>query len=52
MECRMKEIKCIIVSEEMVWLFYYDEFRKKYLKELYVKEAREFIKQRQTEIKL
>jgi hypothetical protein len=48
----MKKIKYIIVSEEMVWLFYYDEFKNKHLKELYGKEAREFIKQRQIEIKL
>lgn len=48
----MKEVKYIIISEEMVWLFYYDAWKNKHLKELYGKKARDFIKQRQIEIKL
>ncbi|WP_166444496.1 hypothetical protein [Dyadobacter bucti] len=43
----MKEVRYIIVSEEMVWLYYYDEYKSKHFKELLRKEAREFIKELQ-----
>ncbi|WAC13805.1 hypothetical protein [Dyadobacter pollutisoli] len=39
----MKELHYIIVSEEMVWIWYYDEWKGKHLKELLAKEAKEFI---------
>jgi len=43
----MNEIKYIVVSEKMVWLYYYDMYKSKHFKELLGKEAWEFIKQRQ-----
>ena len=46
-EHQMK-ISYTIISEEMVWLYYYDKFRNKHFKELLAREAREFIKQRIT----
>ena len=43
----MKEIKYMIVSEEMVWVYYYDRYKSKHFKELLGKEAGEFIRQHQ-----
>lgn len=40
----MKNLNFTIVSEEMIWLWYYDELGTKHLKELLGKDAREFIK--------
>ena len=33
-----------IVSEEMVWIWYYDSLGGKHLKELLAKEARDFVR--------
>jgi hypothetical protein len=40
----MEKLHYAIVSEEMVWLWYYDELGGKHIKELLDKEARSFIK--------
>jgi hypothetical protein len=38
------EIQYVIVHEEMVWQFYFDELGSKYFRELLGMEARKFIK--------
>jgi len=39
----MKNLNFTIISEEMIWLWYYDELGNKHLKELLGKEAKDFI---------
>ncbi|WP_166444441.1 hypothetical protein [Dyadobacter bucti] len=39
----MKKLNFTIISEEMIWLWYYDELGNKHLKELLGKEARDFM---------
>lgn len=39
----MKKLNFTIISEEMIWLWYYDELGNKHLKELLGKEAKEFM---------
>jgi len=39
----METLYYIIVSEEMVWIWYYDSLGSKHLKELLAKEARDFV---------
>jgi hypothetical protein len=41
----MKKLHYTVVSEEMVWLWYYDQLGSKHVKELFAKEARDFIKE-------
>ncbi|CAG5068812.1 hypothetical protein DYBT9623_01544 [Dyadobacter sp. CECT 9623] len=41
----MKTLHYTIVSEEMVWLWYYDELHAKHFKELLDYDARTFIKE-------
>ncbi|MCE7063817.1 hypothetical protein [Dyadobacter sp. CY326] len=41
----MQNVQYVIVSEDMVWLWYYDRFGTKHFKELLAKEATNFIKQ-------
>lgn len=41
----MKNLNYAIVSEEMVWLWYYDQFGGKHFKELLAKEAVNFVKE-------
>jgi hypothetical protein len=43
------ELQFIIVPEEMVWEFYYDESGSKYFRELTGREARKFITGRSSE---
>ncbi|NIJ54331.1 hypothetical protein [Dyadobacter arcticus] len=40
----MENLHQAIVSEEMVWLWYYDEYGGKHIRELYDREAREYVK--------
>ncbi|GGB77508.1 hypothetical protein [Dyadobacter sediminis] len=39
----MEILHFTIVSEEMVWIWYYDSLGSKHLKELLAKEARDFV---------
>jgi hypothetical protein len=39
----MKNVNFTIISEEMIWLWYYDELGNKHLKELLGREAKDFI---------
>jgi len=39
----MKNLNFTIISEQMIWLWYYDELGNKHLKELLGKEAKDFI---------
>ena len=41
----MQTLNYAIVSEDMVWLWYYDQFGSKHFKELLAKEATNFIKE-------
>ena len=39
----MENLHSAIVSNEMVWLWYYDEFGGKHIKELLERDARDYI---------
>ncbi|KAA6432758.1 hypothetical protein FEM33_23900 [Dyadobacter flavalbus] len=39
----MEMLYYTIVSEEMIWIWYYDSLGNKHLKELLAKEARDFV---------
>jgi hypothetical protein len=43
------ELQFVIVSEEMVWQFYYDESGSKHFRELTGRDARKFIESRSSE---
>jgi hypothetical protein len=45
----MQNLQHAIVSENMVWLWYYDEYGGKHMKELWAKDALDFIKSRNIE---
>ncbi|MCE6987806.1 hypothetical protein [Dyadobacter sp. CY323] len=42
----MENLHSAIVSNDMVWLWYYDEFGGKHIRELLEKDARDYIENR------
>ncbi|WP_157474865.1 hypothetical protein [Dyadobacter sp. Leaf189] len=40
----MEKLHYLIVSEEMVWLWYYDQLGGKHIKELLARDAMDFLK--------
>ncbi|WP_035333122.1 hypothetical protein [Dyadobacter crusticola] len=40
----MEKLHYTIVSEEMVWLWYYDQLGSKHIKELLARDAMDFVK--------